>query len=493
MPQIASVGSDDSLPYEPFVAIQIGAASFVDEGVATVLDSVLERGKVNALFLATPTWTFGTGGRQLRGHPLPDHGIQEYDEAWSGGSFAALHPEFYRSTVLGSTGRATEHGDWDIFQEVLPEAETRGLKSYAWMEESSYAQALRDYPGFPRCLELDVWDRPAPRPCFNNPDYRNWHLGMVEDYVKSYKIDGLAWCSERPGPLNLALQGPIQARDLTCFCRYCRDVARDLGIDAGRAQSGYRELLSWNERAQAFSGRPSGDGAFVEFWRLLLNYPEVLAWQNLWTRSQRQLYREIYGTAKSSRADIQVGWHIYHNLSFSPFYRADQDYASLGECSDFIKVVAYNNCAGPRFYTWIENIGKTLFAGVPAEQIYSVMAGILDLEEVDLNDLPATGFSAEYVKRETERARKGVPASCAIYTGIDIDIPVGDPRSKSDSQPIMDEGHLAVCTRESVRDAVLAAFHGGAEGVVLSRKYSEMWLDHLSGAGDALAVLKDRN
>jgi len=36
---------------------------------------------------------------------------------------------------------------------------------------------------------------------------------------------------------------------------------------------------------------------------------------------------------------------------------------------------------------------------------------------------------------------------------------------------------------------VLAAFEGGAEGVVLSRKYSEMLLDNLSGSGAALRSL----
>ena len=36
---------------------------------------------------------------------------------------------------------------------------------------------------------------------------------------------------------------------------------------------------------------------------------------------------------------------------------------------------------------------------------------------------------------------------------------------------------------------MLAAFAGGANGVVLSRKYSEMRLDNLSGVGAALAEL----
>ncbi len=37
--------------------------------------------------------------------------------------------------------------------------------------------------------------------------------------------------------------------------------------------------------------------------------------------------------------------------------------------------------------------------------------------------------------------------------------------------------------------AVLPAF-AGAQGVVLSRKYSEMQLDHLAGAGDAIRELQ---
>ncbi len=40
-----------------------------------------------------------------------------------------------------------------------------------------------------------------------------------------------------------------------------------------------------------------------------------------------------------------------------------------------------------------------------------------------------------------------------------------------------------------VHDAVLAAFKGGAEGVVLSRSYSEMKPENLRGAGVALEQL----
>ncbi len=84
---------------EPLIGIQVGAVSFVDEGVEKVLDTFQQLARVNALCLATPTWTRGTGGRQVPNHPLPDHGAQEYDLDWRGGSYTAIHPQYYAHTT----------------------------------------------------------------------------------------------------------------------------------------------------------------------------------------------------------------------------------------------------------------------------------------------------------------------------------------------------------------------------------------------------------
>jgi hypothetical protein len=458
-----------------FVAVQVGAVSFVDEGVEPVLDVLQERGGANALFLATPTWTRGTGGRQVPGYPLPDHGVREYDLDWVGGNYATVHPEHYAGTMLGPAGRAPEHPGWDIFEAVLAEAKRRGMQSFAWIEESSYADELRRYPNFPKCLEVDAWGRPVPLFCFNNPDYRGWHLSIAEDYARSYDLDGLAWCSERPGPLNLLVHAPVRPQEsrthVTCFCKYCQALAHERGIDVRRAIEGYRMALEWN--ADVAAGRRPRDGAFTSFWRLLLRYPELLAWQTLWTDSQHQLYRDVYGLARACKPDLQVGWHVFHTISFSPFYRADQDLGEMSRYSDFIKLVAYNNCAGPRFHTWVENACRAVFADATPAEAYPLLLRLLGLDEASFDELPTRGFSSDYVRRETERAVAAVEGRCAIYPGIDIDIPTGP----------------AQCSREGVRAAVLAAFAGGAQGVVLSRKYSEMQLDHLAGAGDALREL----
>jgi len=93
-----------------------------------------------------------------------------------------------------------------------------------------------------------------------------------------------------------------------------------------------------------------------------------------------------------------------------------------------------------------------------------------------LDALAAAGVGADYVRRETKRAIAGAGPTLKIWPGIDIDIP--DAATSKKSQP------------DDVSAAVKAAFDGGAHGVLLSRKYSEMRLANLRGAGRAIRDLK---
>src|SRR6201988_731388 len=99
------------------------------------------------------------------------------------------------------------------------------------------------------------------------------------------------------------------------------------------------------------------------------------------------------------------------------------------------------------------------------------------LKESGYEQIPHTGLSPDYVYREAKRALEGVAGTkTLIWPGIDIDIPTETNHSK--------------CSPQSVKQAVLAAFRAGAPGVILSRKYSEMRLADLGGAGDAIRELK---
>jgi len=458
------------------IGIQVGAVSFVDEGVEQVLDVFQKDAAVNTLFIATFTYGRGIAGRQVPGQPLPDHGKQEYDTAtFKGGSYTKVHPQYYKDTVLQDF-RAPDFGDYDVLEAVLPAARKRGMKTVCWFEDVWSATV----PHIAEVQEKHLDGSNATTLCFNNPNYRNWLLGTVEDYSRSYNIDGIMWGSERQGAFANLLGashggGGGNPLRITCFCQFCERKARERGIDPARARAGFQALGAMLQSSR--QGKRPVDGYYVTVWRLMLRYPELLAWEMLWTDSLRETYSALYNKVKSIKPSIGVGWHIWHNNSFSPIYRAEQDLSEISKYSDFLKMVMYHNCGGERMAGYIRNVSSTIYGDVPQQELLDFHYRVLGYQqEKSLAEIPKTGLSSDYVYREARRAREGLNGTkTQLWPGIDIDIPTGRNSSKS--------------TPEGTRDAVLAAFRAGSDGVILSRKWSEMKSANLAGAGAAIRQL----
>jgi hypothetical protein len=117
-------------------------------------------------------------------------------------------------------------------------------------------------------------------------------------------------------------------------------------------------------------------------------------------------------------------------------------------------------------------VSHTIFADFAPEAVLEWTYGVQNYKESTLEEIPQRGLSADYVARETKRALAGVGGAVKIWPGIDIDIPTGANEKKT--QP------------EDVRESVRAALGAGADGVILSRKYSEMRLANLRAAGEAV-------
>jgi hypothetical protein len=453
------------------IGIQVGAVSFQDEGVEKVLD-IFQQNSINTLFLATFTYGRGIAGRQVPGQPLPDHGKQEYDTAtFRGGSYTRYDAKYFHDTALRDF-RAPDFGNYDVLDAVLPSARKRGMKTICWFEDVFRG----DVPGIQKLQEKELNGRNATTLCFNNPDYRNWLLGMVENWARGYEIDGIMWGSERQGALSNALGSSHggsgrDATRVTCFCGFCEQKARERGINPQRARAGYEALANFVHDGRAHK-RPV-DGYYVTLWRLMLRYPELLAWEMLWTDSLRETYAAMHRKAHEVKPSLGIGWHIWHNNSFNPIYRAEQDLTEISKYSDFLKMVMYHNCAGERMAGYIKSVGATIYGDVPEQELLDFHYRVLDYKEKNLAEIPRAGFSADYVYREAKRARAALTGGkTQLWPGIDIDIPTAADHSKS--------------SPEGTRLAVEAAFRAGADGVLLSRKYSEMKLTNLAGAGKAL-------
>jgi hypothetical protein len=465
--------ADAQTPPQKMIGIQVGAVSFLDEGTGKVLDVLQERAAVNTLFLATFTYGRGIAGRQVPGQPLPDHGKQEYDtDTFHGGNYATVHPQYYKDTPLRPEDtRAPDHGKFDMLAEVVPQARKRGMRTICWCEDVWNDQV----PHIEGIREINLQGARARSQCYNNPGHRNFLLGLFEDYARSYEIDGVMWCSERQGPLGQMLVGNGDASRLTCFCEHCQQRAKQRGIDIARVREGYTALASMVRDARA--GKRPVDGHYVTFWRLILRYPEILSWEHLWNDSLRDLYSAIYTKVKSVNPALLVGWHIWHANSWSWLFRAEQDLQQLAPYSDYLKMVMYNNCAGPRIATYVDNLGATLYGDFSKQETLDVVYRVMNYQERSLDQIPFTGLSADYVYRETKRAVDGAMGTkTRIWPGIDIDIPTAANQTK--------------CTPQGVEAAVRESIRGGAHGLLLSRKYSEMMLANLGGAGRAIKEAK---
>jgi hypothetical protein len=453
------------------IGIQIGAVSFVDEGVEPALDILQERGAVNTIFLTTFTYGRGLAGRQIPGHAFPDHGRQEPDEkTFRGGNYATPHPEFYRNTVLKET-RAPDHGDLDIVAAVLPAARTRGLKLFCSIEDVFRS----DVPGVKEVAEVDLQGRRTGTLCLYHPDVRAFWTGLAADLCRSYDVDGILFFNERNGPLLNALGAShaqsIASGRVTCFCEHHQKAARERGIRFERAREGYARLDQFVQAA--LKGQRPSDGYFVEFWRLLVEYPEIILWDRLFDQAKHQVLADVNRTVKGIRPNLQVGFHIEHVNSFNPIFRATRRYEELAAQADFLKIVVYNNCGGERYANFIRNVGSTVFRDVPREELLRFNNHLLNYgNEAGLDALATAGLSADYVARETRRALDGVKGRCRILPGIDIGIPTGANSRKA--------------SPDDTYAATKAALDAGADGVIFSRKYSEMRLANLSAAGRAV-------
>lgn len=462
------------------MGIQVGPHSLLDEGIERCLDTIQSNSSANTLLIYSQTYHQGPRPLVVMAR---DHGVEPRDlfrrklpHIWH-----RTRDEFYRGTALRhqKVDASYEYADRDLFAEVGEPARKRGLRIYARILEASGREVAKSVHNWPRVLARDVYGRPTSLPCWNNPDYRHWWAGTVEDLFRGYPtVEGLQWGAERVGPLSLVLyRGSLPV----CFCGDCQTRARRKGVDAQRARDGYRKLYEYVQGLMAGSAAPAS-GVLPAVLRLLLHYPEILAWEQMWRESKEEVAQLIYGAAKSVRPEVRVGRHIDHQQSsWDLIYRSAFTYGELAPWSDFIKFIGYHDILGPRIRWWyLERLKKGILRELSLDQSLELFYAIFGHDpetEPGVEQLAGTGFSPEYVYRETKRCVAEVAGRAAVYAGIGFDVPFWDDRNVMQPMP---------AEPAKLRRAVVRAFAAGAQGIVISREYDEMRLASLRAVAEGI-------
>lgn len=456
------------------VALQLDAVGFVDEGIERVLDTVQERASINTLLLDVFWFSRGISERELAGERYRGHGLRLQEKHLLGGHFG----------VARTLPLPPPRGP-DVLAAVAAAATKRGLRVFATVKDD----VPDGLPGRAALLERDFNGQRARTTCKRNPRYRDLLAGVMEDLIRSYRVDGIMYMAERQGAfadtLGLRFRGIERGLpgSRTCFCEVCRAEAEKQGIRYDRILAGFRELERFVTAGRA--RRRPADGYYVTLWRLMLRYPELLQWEHFWYEGLRELTRSLYAKVKSAGPAVLFGSHLWPNMNMSPLIRAEQDISELTPYHDFLKVAIYHNCGGPRIASYIESVSQTVWGDVPAEDVLQFHYRVLGFSEDPYPKVRRTGLKREFVARETRRVVEGARGSrTQVLAGIDVDIPVLklDLGASAASE-------AARSTRQDVRAAVRQAFQAGADGIVVSREYTEMQLENLSGVGDAIREL----
>ena len=454
-------------PKDAVVGIQMGPHTILDEGIERTLDLIQETAAINVVM------PYSHGYNNAFVKPLrtrADHGVPLTDNA--GRTFPLVwmtpHEQYYRNTTLRHQAVNATHAHYtrDLFTELREPTRQRGLKLYARVLEAGGSPIAN----FSKVVTRDINGTPTGTACWNHPEYIGFWADTMEDMFTSYDLDGVQWGAERQGPL-MNILSPWDSRPPTCFCEHCMARATKNGIDAERARTGMRHL--W-ELAQGKSRDTHADGVFASYLRVVMRYPEILSWEYQYRLSREEICEAMYKRVKSIKPTADVGWHVDHQpSSWDMVYRAEMSYEEMAPHSDFIKPIVYHSVLGPRIRDWyLPRFQQTFLREVSLEhslELYYDLFGYDKTVEPSLADLSKKGFSPDYVFREVRRSVASANGKTKIYAGVGFDVP-GSPRDDP----------------EAVYQATLKSFDAGAHGVVASREYEEMRVDHLRAFGRAV-------
>jgi hypothetical protein len=469
-------------PAKPaFIGVQIHPFSFYDEGPERVLDLLQQTAGINALLVYSHLYGADQGvPKEVLAHDHPGFTPTEpkdrrYRRVWARHSAGAFDQQLLKHPTAE---KDVEYAGRDLFAELAPLCRQRGMKLMGRILEPRGTNYDGVITNWVEASTIDIDGKQRRNACWNNPDYRAFWATTVADTFRNNPLEGFMLGAERTGPLYRLIAA---GEPPSCFCRHCQARMKAKGVDEQRLRAGYIALNEWISAMRREPKRPA-DGALITFLRLAMRHPEVLVWEREWALALEEAMAGLVRSIKSVKPDALVGRHIDHQqTSWDIFYRAAVSYAEMAVTADFLKPVVYHDITAPRVHRWfVGEFSKSVLADFSKSQsldLYYAIFGLDPRKEPALDALLNSGFSPDYVYRETKRCVDGVAGKALVFPGLGFDIPFhradGPPRPHPSKPDV-----LAEATKKT--------FEAGAQGIIVCREYQEMRLPNLRAIGRAL-------
>ncbi len=457
------------------IGVQMGAHTMLDEGIEPCLDLCRETAGIDTLF--TYSHAYGGDVRKPIEWLATDHGKPPIDQRSRKlpQVYVKLHDQYYKDTSLRhqQVDSSFAYANRDLFAEMREPATKRGMKIYARILESG----SREVKNVDKVATIDVHGKPTQSACWNHPEYKAFWNATVTDLFRSYNLDGFQWGAERASPLARMIQSGQDAT-ASCFCQFCAARGKAHGIDVDRARQGFIEMLGYVQTLRGGAPRPA-DGAYAGFLRILMRYPEILAWEYRYRLAREEIMKGMFDTIKAIKPSAQVGWHVDHwATSMDIIARAAMSYAEMAAWADYEKVVVYHAVTAPRVRSWVAQEQRSILSDMPLEDAVNYhydLWGYPKTIDAMANKPTPPNASPEYVYAETKRSVASAEGKTKIYPGIGFNLPGGGPDDP-----------------EAIYRCVMKAFEAGAAGIVISREYEELTVPNLKAVGRAVREVSKR-
>ncbi|MEK7407502.1 MAG: hypothetical protein AAB225_20685 [Acidobacteriota bacterium] len=354
------------------IAASLYAWDLLDEGVEPVLDTLKETTGANSTYLvALMHWE----KRPLTDFYYPHNPKRKTYFPEDSRAYWQPHLEHYRDTKIKprTSDRAELKGkDW--LETLVTAARKKGWKTGAEISHTvlDFERARGEHSS---AVQRDIYGNPlAQLICVNNPDARNYLIGLFTDLVKNYDLDFVQTClvpfaaarlraavgvggdEHAPGTFGFltwgagggtptAVETTLQTALGGCFCAGCESAARAEGLDLKAVRRAMLPLADMLDHAgpaeihrlallRASNLTPTA---------VLLAHPEMFDWLKFRCRSITRLFRDAHAAIRQINPKIDLRLNAYISSNFE---LAGIDFASLKPYLGSIRSSDYSEQSG---------------------------------------------------------------------------------------------------------------------------------------------------
>ena len=296
------------------------AWDLADEGIERILDNLQEMTACNSTYLIA---LMHHEKRPLTDYFYPHNPMRKTYCPEDSRAYFRPDPKFYgRIKPLTSDRDFLKGTDW--LQVLIDAARKRGMKTGVELSHT-LIDSERAQNEFPDCMQHDIYgNRLGKLICFNNPDAREYVIGLFSDLTTNYDVDYIQTCLIPFNSGRGSSYDAIRVLGTTlggCFCDSCKKAANDVGIDFDKIKSALRPIADSiahptleqsHEMALLLASNTSVTA-------ILMEVPELLQWLVFRRDSLTSFFKDIHDRIHAIKpmVDLRLNAYISSNQELS--------------------------------------------------------------------------------------------------------------------------------------------------------------------------------